>query len=302
MKKMYGVVTAMTTPFLSTGEVDFQALDQETEFLIKSGVNCLYPCGTTGEMLLMTNEQREAVAEAVVKKAAGRVIVFIHVGAVRKEDTIRLANHAHRIGADGIGVVTPSFFGLTEREMIQYYVDVANSIPADFPMYLYNIPQCSTNDLSANACEEIAKLCPNVIGVKYSFCNMHRILDYLCVRNHDFSVLVGTDRLLLPALEIGCDGTVSGASSVFPEPFVEVYQNYLSNNKTGAVSALWDANDIVNKLEAGSRISIFKEVQRMRGLIGGFVHSPIMEVTEEEASELEKRFASVIQKYGKVNY
>ena len=51
MKKMKGVITAMTTPFDSQDRVDVKALEEQVEFLIEKGVNCLYPCGTTGEML-----------------------------------------------------------------------------------------------------------------------------------------------------------------------------------------------------------------------------------------------------------
>lgn len=302
MKKMYGVITAMTTPFLPNGEVDIPSLEAMTEFQIQSGVNCLYPCGTTGEMVLMTPEQREAVAECVVRKAAGRAIVFIHVGAIRQEETIRLARHAHQIGADGIGVVTPSFFGLTEREMVEYYCTVANSIPQDFPMYLYNIPQCSSNDLSVAACKEVAERCPNVIGVKYSFCDMHRTLDYLSVRDGDFSVLVGFDRLLLPALEMGCGGVVSGCASVFPEPLVEIYRAWCAGDKEAAKKAVWTCNDIVLKLKAGSRMSIFKDVQKLRGLPGGYPKAPILPVTEEEHAALEKLFAPYIEQFPIANF
>lgn len=294
---MYGVITAMTTPFLENGEVNLPAVEELTEFLIQSGVNCLYPCGTTGEMILMTNEQRKQVAETVVKKAAGRVIVYIHVGAAKEEDTIELAKHAHSIGADGVGVVTPMFFGLTERELVEFYVRVSKALPDDFPMYLYNIPQCSTNDISAKAVKEIKERCKNVVGVKYSWADMHRTLDYLEAGGEDFSVLVGFDRLLIPALEIGCDGTVSGASSVFPEPFVEAYKKYQEGDKEGARKALWDCNEVVNKLKAGSRLGIFKDVQDMRGLTGGYMHKPLLGVTPEEHEELKKQFANLLEKY-----
>jgi len=287
LRKMYGVITAMTTPFAAGGEVDFAALDSETEFLINARVQCLYPCGTTGEMLFMTNEQREAVAKAVVEKAAGRVVVYIHVGATRVEDTIRLARHAHRIGADGVGVVTPFFFGLNDRELENFYVTVANSLPEDFPLYMYNIPQCSTNDLKPEVCARVAARCRNVIGIKYSYCDMHRVLDYLQIRD-GFSVLVGFDRLLMPALRIGCDGTVSGAASVFPEPFVEVYEKYTAGDMAGAQAAMWRANDIVKKLKAGTSLGTFKEAQRLRGLAGGYVHAPLMEITEQEKESLKK--------------
>ena len=70
MKKLYGVITAMTTPFTADNKVDVAALEAQTEYLIQKGVQCLYPCGTTGEMYLMSAEERELVAETVVKKAA----------------------------------------------------------------------------------------------------------------------------------------------------------------------------------------------------------------------------------------
>ena len=81
LKKLYGVIVAMTTPFDEQGNVDVEALKRSVDFQIEKGVNCLYPCGTTGEMYLMTAEQRKLVAETVVKQAAGRVTVFIHCGA-----------------------------------------------------------------------------------------------------------------------------------------------------------------------------------------------------------------------------
>jgi len=290
MRKMRGVIAAMTTPFTLDGEVDLAALNSETEFLINAGVHCLYPCGTTGEMIFMTNEQREEVAEAVVHEAAGRVIVYIHVGAARVEDTVRLAKHAHRIGADGVGVVTPFFFGLNDRELENYYVTVSKSLPEDFAVYIYNIPQCSTNDIKPEVCARVAAKCQNVVGIKYSYCDMHRVLDYLQVRE-DFSVLVGFDRLLMPALRIGCDGTVSGAASVFPEPFVEVYEKYMAGDMAGAEAAMWRANDIVKKLKAGTSLGTFKEAQRLRGFAGGYVHAPLMEITKEEKEALEETLA-----------
>ncbi|MCI8334696.1 MAG: dihydrodipicolinate synthase family protein [Lachnospiraceae bacterium] len=297
MKKMYGVITAMTTPFREDGQADLAALETMTEFLIRSGVDCLYPCGTTGEMMLMTAEQREAVAECVVRKAAGRVTVFIHVGAIRQEETIRLARHAREIGADGIGVVSPAFFGLTDRELTEYYCTVAKSIPEDFPMYLYNIPQCTTNDLSPQVCAEVAERCPNVIGVKYSYCDMHRTLDYLRIREGKFSVLVGFDRLLYPALELGCDGCVSGVSSVFPEPLVEIYRAFKAGDKEAVKKAMWLCNDIVVKLKSGSRMSIFKDVQTLRGLPGGHMQAPLLDVTEEEHRKLEELFEAYVKMF-----
>lgn len=111
MKKLYGVVTAMVTPFHEDESVKTEAIRQHVDFLIERGVNCLYPLGTTGEMMLMDVEERKLAAKTVVDQCAGRIPVFIHVGAMKTKDACELARHAHEIGADGIGAVSPAFYG-----------------------------------------------------------------------------------------------------------------------------------------------------------------------------------------------
>ena len=92
MKKLFGVITAMTTPFDSENRVDYEAIKEQVEFLISRGVNCLYPCGTTGEMYFLSDEEREQIAETVVRQAAKRVTVFIHTGAMCQDSVIRLGS------------------------------------------------------------------------------------------------------------------------------------------------------------------------------------------------------------------
>lgn len=111
MKKMYGVTVAMVTPFTDMDQVDTDYLTRYSEYLIQAGgVHCLYPCGTTGEMLKMSVDERMLVAKTVIDVAAGRLPVFIHVGASTTRETMLLARHALKNGADGIGVVSPQFF------------------------------------------------------------------------------------------------------------------------------------------------------------------------------------------------
>lgn len=297
MKLMHGVIVAMTTPFDREGKLDVKALEEETEFLIGKGVHCLYPCGTTGEMLLMSVEERKLVAETVVKKAAGRCIVYIHTGAVALQDTIALSQHAAQIGADGIGVVTPAFFHLSERAMVEFYQTVAGSVPADFPIYLYNIPQCSTNDITPAVCEQVRKTCPNVVGIKYSFNDSARILEYLKTGGYDFSVLVGPDKLFLPYMLIGCQGTVSGTAAVFPEPFVAIYNAYQQGDYEKALRLQRQANELIDILKGGSDMSYFKEGQKLRGLNGGFMRRPLLDMTEQERQALEEQLRPYVEQY-----
>ncbi|WP_204306380.1 dihydrodipicolinate synthase family protein, partial [Escherichia coli] len=74
-------------------------------------------------------------------------------------ETIELAKHAVEIGADGIGVVTPQFFAATDRELEHYFVTIANSVPENFPIYLYNIPQCAANNIKPELAAKIQQQC-----------------------------------------------------------------------------------------------------------------------------------------------
>lgn len=294
MKKMYGVITAMTTPLTENGEINTKAIEEHVEFLISKGVNCLYPCGTTGEMLNLSLEERELVAETVVKAARGRVVVYIHVGAQTTAQTIRLAQHAERIGADGIGVVTPPFFGIKDKAMVQYYKDVSSSVSPDFPIYVYVIPQCAANDIPAPLMEQIADACPNVIGVKYSWADCIRLKDYLNIRDGNFSVLFGPDRLFLPALAMGADGTVSGVSGPMPEHFVEVYRAWKAGDVEKARQEQKTANEICEILQSGADMGIFKAVLDFRGLTGGHMRKPLLDLDEQERAELKAKISPYI--------
>lgn len=77
MKKLYGITTAMVTPFKENGAVDLDAVAELTEFLIAKGVHCLYPLGTTGEMFRLSAEERKQVANQVIGTNKGRATVYI---------------------------------------------------------------------------------------------------------------------------------------------------------------------------------------------------------------------------------
>jgi 4-hydroxy-tetrahydrodipicolinate synthase len=293
MKKLFGVTVAMITPLNKNGQVMEPATRKLVDFLIDKGVNCLYPGGTTGEMHLLSVAERKKLAETVVKQAAGRVPVFIHVGTMNQNDTIELAQHAFQSGADGIGVVTPAFFGVSDRAMEEYFVAVAQSVPVNFPMYVYNIPQCSTNDLKPEVIERIVQRASNVIGVKYSFANLVRAAEYLKINKGNFSVLMGEDRLCAEVLTLGGDGVVTGTGSVCPEPLVAVYQAYQKGNlaETRKQEAL--ATEVSNILKNGSNIAYYKAALKMRGIDVGHVRKPLLDLTEAETAELQAK----LQKY-----
>ena len=293
-KKLFGVTTAMVTLFNEHGDPDLAAIRRHTSFLIDRGVHCLYPLGTTGEMFRLSESERKSIASAVVDETAGRVPVFVQVGAMRQIETIALARHAVSIGADGIGVVSPAYYCASEREIENYYHAVAEEIPSRFPMYLYNIPQLAVNDLSGELVERIAAGHENIIGIKYSYPDFLRTSEYLDIRDGTFSVMHGTDSLLTAALALGCDGTISGISSVYPEPFVRVYEAVRAGEWGTARKWQRIARRICGILRNGGNMAYFKEGLSCRGIVNRTgMRAPALPLNDKEAADLRMELAEI---------
>lgn len=285
MKKLKGVTVAMITPMNEQGHFAPLPMSELTDILVKKGVDALYPCGTTGEMSRLSVNERKNIAETVIESNCGRATVFVHVGADNVSDTLELAKHAYSAGADGVGIITPLFLGCTAKEIENYYLSIAHSLPEDFPIYLYNIPQCSANDLTADVASRIHSQCPNVVGIKYSLTDFNRTTEYLDI-DKNFSVLHGCDRLFSSFLALGCDGTVSGVAGVFPEPFVKVYEAY--RNRDWETMQKWQKHcrKICDILKCGSNMAYFKSALEFRGVPAGHMRGPQMDLDSKERQQL----------------
>lgn len=283
MKRMYGVNTPISCPMTENGEVDYDSLKNLCHFLIEKGVDGLYPNGSTGEMSYLTLDERKRVLECVLEANNGRKQVFSMVGAQTTKDTIELARHAEAAGADGIGVVTPSYFKLDQEELLSYYQDVSASVSNDFSIYLYGIPQLAGNDITPKLAERIAETCPNVAGIKYSYPDMPRLLKFLEVRNGDFSVLAGPDDLFFALLASGGDGTISGNSNVIPEHFVAIYQAFKAGDYEKARLLQAKTNRLIAYISGPNNMSRYKIGLKERGVIKcSAVRRPLRSLTQEE--------------------
>ena len=222
IKRMSGAVAPIVTPMNESGEVDFESLSSLTEHLIRRGLSALYPCGTTGEVKNLTSEERKKIAATVIRAADHRIPVFVQIGGGTTQEGIELAEHAWRSGADGIGILTPTYYHLNDDELFEYYKTIAGKVPDDFPIYLYGIPGCAANELSASLVSRIAERCPNVVGIKYSVGDILTLMQFMKIRKGEFDVFCAPAQMLLPALAVGAAGLVSGGCNVFVEKVNEL--------------------------------------------------------------------------------
>ena len=182
MKLLQGAVCAQITPLCEDGSIDLAGVRALTRRLVDGGIPCLYPNGTNGESLSLSQAEREAVAQAVIDEAGGRATVF---------------------------------FALDDEAIYRYYASILDGV-GDFPIYAYNIPPRAGNDLSPSVLGALMGRYDALKGVKYSYPTTAKVLDYLsCALPRRASVLVGSDSMALPCILYGGDGWVSGPSAAF---------------------------------------------------------------------------------------
>lgn len=287
MQKLYGTVVPIVTPLTDEDTIDVESLKNLVEHVISGGLQCLYPCGTTGEMMYLTVEERKQVAEVAVAQTAGRVPVFVHVGAWNLKDTIELAQHAEKIGADGIGVVTPAFYKLSDRGLVDFYTAVANSVSKDFPVYMYAIPQNAVNDVNAAVCEEVVKKCPNVLGIKYSYPDFTKLQQFMMVNDQKFSVLVGPDHLFEALCAVGGDGVVSGNAMIVREHYAAIWDAIQKKDFDLATKYQRRTNILNATMCAVNNIAAYKVILKDEGIIRtSNMRRPMENLTPEQEEAL----------------
>lgn len=209
--KIKGIVTAMVTPLLENG-IDEKATRKLVNKLINSGIHGLFILGTNGEFYALSEEEKLALVRIVVDETAGRVPVFAGSGGVSTDAVIKLTNKFTELGVDAVSIITPYLIKVSDQELIQHYQTIAAN--TDLPIILYNIPANTKISISESVFKELVKV-PQIIGIKDSSGEIENIQMYLDVNDReDFSVLVGSDSLILSALKKGADGAVAATSNI----------------------------------------------------------------------------------------
>ena len=262
MKKLSGVITALMTVADEKGLIDIESTVAYARHCVEGGVDGLFVSGTNGEGINFSVEQRLKLAKRLIGEFKDRVQICIHTGASRLDDAVALTKGAYELGADCAAVVTPAFVTYENDELYNYYCRISESVPDNFPIYMYNIPPRTGNDILPCVAERIFNSCKNIVGIKASFCDLSRSMDYLSING--MSLLQGSDVYQLEFLEMGCDGIISGLSGVYPIPFVKVKEAW--ENRNLKMAREWQKICLeVCKVLQGGNVTVMQNAMALKG-------------------------------------
>ena len=278
------LVVAAVTPLTEDGlELDAAAIPPYVSFLESHGADGVFACGTTGEGVLLSLDERRRTAVAFREAASG--ILVVHAGAQTTADTAALAAHAADIGADAVAVIPPPYFALDADALTAHFVAAARAC-APLPFYCYAFTARSGYPLPVEVIRRIRTSVDNLAGLKVSESPFERVAPYLGL---GLPVLIGSEPLIAEGIAGGAIGTVSGMASAFPD----VVRDALDAGDEAATDRLRTLRSAME--ESGQFIAAAKHVLGLRGVgVGPGVRRPLRPLQLAEATALEGTLAAVM--------
>jgi 4-hydroxy-tetrahydrodipicolinate synthase len=287
-----GVMPAIVTPFKKEDEsIDERNLRNLVNHLIDEGVTGLVPCGTTGEFVNMTLEERLKVIEIVVDETKGRVPVIAGTGETGTKMVIESTNAADDLGADAAIIVTPYYLKPGAKGLYDHYYTIAEN--TDIPLVLYNIPPCTGVNLPWTVVEDLADI-ENIVAIKDSSGDYKYFSALLEKVSDKISVLIGWDENVLAALAGGAAGMILASANVIPKIWLELY-DHVQNNRLNEAQELQKSIQKFTRMIVSSGALGPKECLNMMDIPVGITRKPVImgdtlsyELRDEFRIELEK--------------
>jgi 4-hydroxy-tetrahydrodipicolinate synthase len=225
------MVISLLTPFNDDGEVAHQAIAEHVEYLTTRSVDGLLACGTTGECAALTDDEVASITATGGTAAPARARTIAHVGRVATRTTVRLAERAIDAGADAVVAVVPYYDAFSAAQIAGHYQALIRAA-GPVPVYAYNIPARTGNDLRA---EDLAALAASgLTGIKDSTHSMSRLLQYLdaakrcAAAGTPIEIFSGADALAAVSIAAGATGSVNALGNARPDLFAALKRAFIS--------------------------------------------------------------------------
>ncbi|AKA71589.1 dihydrodipicolinate synthase family protein [Clostridium scatologenes] len=284
-------LTPVITAFDADGNLDVQANKNVYDYLINAGIDGLLIMGSTGEFYAMSTEQRKELIDIVASHVNKRTQVLIGTGCMTVEDTIELSNYAINAGVDGVIIVSPYYFNLTDESLEFYFGKIAEAVKGN--IYLYNFPDRTGHDLSPELTLNLLRKHSNIVGYKDTVSSMGHTRNLIeTIKNEfpDFQIFSGFDENFVHNVFAGGSGCISALTNIYPEIFVDWVKavNEKNMEKTAKIQKYVDKLSDVYEISK-CFIPILKKAMILKGLdIKDYCKTPLLQANEGQTDSIKK--------------
>lgn len=284
MKVKWGrILTAMVTPFTSSGELDLEGAKRLARYLVEHGSDGLVVAGTTGESPTLTHEEKLALFAAVKEAVGDQAQVIAGTGGNSTAASVELSKEAERLGIDGLLLVVPYYNRPSQEGLYQHFKAIAQA--TSLPIMLYNIPSRTGRNMDADTTLKLAQI-DNIVAVKESSGDLDQVTAILRGAPEGFLVYSGDDSATLPILAIGGYGVVSVAAHVVGEKMQAMVKSYVQGDVARAAAIHQELFPVFKALFLTTNPVPVKAALNMMNLPAGPVRLPLVEATEAEKEKI----------------
>jgi len=296
MEKIKGLIDAPFTPFHEDGSLNLAPIPEYAALLARNGLKGVFINGSSGEGYMLTEEERMQLAEAWMAAVPEEFKVIVHVGSTSVMSSRRLAEHAQKIGAWGIGAMATPFPKIGSIEQLCRYCEEIASAAPELPFYYYHIPAFNGAFLSMyDFLKAVDGRIPNFAGIKYTFESLYEYNRCRRYQNGKFDMLHGQDETILPCLAMGgAQGGIGGTTNYNGRCLTGILEAWEKGDLEKARQLQDFAQDVIDVIcNFRGNIVGGKRIMKLIGLDLGPNRVPFMSVTEEEEQELRRQLETI---------
>jgi 4-hydroxy-2-oxoglutarate aldolase len=291
--KLQGIFPPITTPFNTEGDIWKQKLQHNVEKWNLTGLSGYVVCGSTGESVALTAEEKTQLWEWVAQWASAEKLLIAGTGVESVRETVALTNRAAGLGYKAAMVRTPHYYkNLIDNAAAQMLYFRAVADQTHIPIFIYNWPQITGVDIPAEAVAELSHH-PNIIAIKESSGNLEKVTQMIREVKKGFQVLTGSAPTLAASLAAGASGAVLAFANAAPYATISIWEAHRTREPEAALDWQNRISHAAFLVTAKYGVPGLKYAMDLAGYYGGPPRLPLTVPTPEAKKELETAFADL---------
>jgi 4-hydroxy-2-oxoglutarate aldolase len=293
MIKLQGIYPPIATPFTHTGDLYKVKVQHNIEKLNIVNLSGYVVCGSTGESVLLMQDEKLQMFEWVAQYAKAGKQLICGTGVESVRETVWLTNKAAEMGYVAAMVRTPHYYkGLLNNvdAQVRYFRAVADQ--SKLPIMIYNWPQTTGVDIAAEAVVMLSEH-PNIVAIKESSGNLEKLMKMIREVKTGFQVLSGSAPTLYPSLKVGAVGAVLAFANAAPYACITIWEAFRTREEEAGMDWQGRIANPANLVTVKYGIPGLKYAMDINGYYGGVPRLPLVPVSPAVRLELEAAFDGI---------
>lgn len=273
-----GLISAPFTPMDAQGNLNLGIIPEYYKFLKSNRVRGAFICGSTGEGVSLTLQEKKKVATAWAEctKHDKDFKVMMFLGGTCIADCIELAQHSRDVGIYAVSFTTPFYFKPANAEMLAACCKtIADSVP-EMPFYYYHIPVLTgVNITMFDLLKAVDDTIPNFAGIKYTHEDFMDFQSCMSFGDRKYDMLWGRDENMLSALALGTKGAVGSTYNYAAPLYYSLIDAFNRNDLQQAYELQQKSIDMIRLLGKYGGISVGKAYMKITGMDCGEFRLPV---------------------------